>query len=178
MNLKTIIGLAAFLSAGCLGADMIQGDGYSFFLSAPAGWVLDKDLASDAESDALLYPQGTSYQNAPSVLYVSVAVKGDEFKDLKDLMQQDEDSARQQNPGFHLQNGPLLHTHLKKSVPLYLYLGFKDGTTEAVAYVDEPDMVVIFTLSSSNEQILHEDLPALQATVDSYEYIGKTGDGR
>jgi hypothetical protein len=177
MNLKTTIGLAVLLLAGSLGAEMVQGGGFSFFLSAPAGWVLDKKMAADNESDALLYPQGTTYQNAPSVLYVSVAVKGDGFKDLKDLMRQDADSARQQNPGFRLQNGPFLYTRLKKIVPLYLFLGFKDGTAEAVVYVEEPDAVVVFTLSASNEQVLHEDLPALQESVASYEFIGKTGGG-
>ncbi len=176
MNFKLMVGLTVFLSAGFLGAESVQGEGYSFFLSAPAGWVLDKSLSSEAEADAVLYPQGTTYQNAPSVLYVSVSVKGDGFKDLKDLLAQDEDSARQPNPHFHLQSGPVLETHLRKSVPLYLFLGFKDGTAQAVAYVDEADVVVVFTLSSSNEQILREDLPALQGAVDSYEFIGKTGE--
>ncbi len=177
MSLKLAIGLTVFLLAGCLGAESVRGEGYSFFLDAPAGWVLDKSMASDAEADAVLYPQGTTYQNAPSVLYVSVAVKGDGFKDLKDLLGQDEDSARQQNPKFHVQNGVVLQTRLKKSASLYLFLGFKDGTAQAVAYVEEADVVVAFTLSSSNEQILREDLPALQETVDSYEFIGKTDDG-
>lgn len=135
-------------------------------------------MASMAESDAVLYPQGSTYQNAPSVLYVSVAVKGEGFKDLKDLEKQDADSVRRSNPGFRLQNGPFLQTCSKKTVPLFLYLGFKDGTGEAVAYVEQGEVVVVFTLASSNEQILHEDLPALQACLDSYEFIGKSDTDR
>jgi len=155
---------------------MVQGGGYSFFLSAPVGWVLDKSLAADAEADAVLYPQGTTYQNAPSVLYVSVVDKGEGFKDLKDLIHQDESSARQQNPRLQVQNGPLLQTLLKKSVSLFLYTGYKDGSGEAVAYIEEEDMVVVVTLTSSTGQILREDLPALQAAVESYEFIGKSGE--
>jgi hypothetical protein len=34
---------------------------------------------------------------------------------------------------------------------------------------------MIFMMSSSNEQILHEDLPALQETVESYESTGESG---
>lgn len=157
-----------------LQAEMVQGDGYSFFLSAPVGWVLDKTIASDAEADAVLYPQGTTYQNAPSVLYVSVVDKGDGFKDLKDLIRQDQSSGLQQNPGLRVRTGPLLQTHLKKNVSLFLYTGYKDGSGEAVAYIEEEDMVVVVTLASSTEQILHEDLPALQAAVESYEFIGKS----
>ncbi len=177
MSKMKYVGLAFLLSAAPLSAEMVQGGGYSFFLSAPVGWVLDKSMASDAEADAVLYPQGTTYQNAPSVLYVSVADKGDGFKDLNDLIRQDESSARQQNPLILIQNGPFLQTHLKKSVPLFLYFGYKDGSGEAVAYVEEEDAVVVFTLTSSSEQILREDLPALQAAVDSYEFIGESGEG-
>lgn len=164
------------LAAVPVHAEMIQGSGFSFFLSAPAGWVLDKSMASQAEADAVLYPQGTTYQNAPSILYVSVTGKGDGFKNLSDLKLQDEASARQNNPRFHLQTGPVLQTQLKKSVPLFLYLGLKNGSGEAIAYVEEPEAVVTFTLTSTNEQILREDLPALQAAVESYEFMGNSAE--
>ncbi|HTC19759.1 MAG TPA: hypothetical protein VK859_02860 [bacterium] len=173
--MKTIVsfGLALFFLALPLRAEMIQGDGYSFFLSAPMGWVLDETMAADAEADAVLYPQGTTYQSAASVLTVSAAFKGDGFKDLADLMRQDEADSRQQNPEFSLQKGPLLQTRLQKKVLLYFYLGLKDGGCEAVAYLEEKDRVMIFMLSSSSEQILREDLPALQETVESYESTGE-----
>ena len=66
---------------------------------------------------------------------------------------------------------------MKKSVPLFLYLGYKDGSGQAVAYIEEKEMAVIFSLTSTNEQILHEDLPALQETVESFEFIGNSGQG-
>ena len=176
MRTLTTLALALFLAAAPLGAEIVEGNGYSFFLSAPLGWVLDKSVSSDDESDAILYPQGTTSRNAPSILYVSIALKGDGFKDLPDLLRQDAQWGSRQGPRFHLRNGPRLQTRLKKGVPVYFYLGLKDGTSEATAYVDETGVVVVFTLSSSNEQILHEDLPALQAAVESYEFIGKSGE--
>ena len=176
MRHAKILFLILFWTAIPLNADIVEGNGYSFFLSAPLGWVLDKSVSSDDESDAVLYPQGTTYRNAPSILYVSIALKGDGFKDLPDLLQQDAQWGSRQGSQFHLRNGPRLQTRLKKAVPVYLYLGLKDGTSEATAYVDEKEVVVVFTLSSSNEQILHEDLPALQTAVESYEFIGKSGE--
>jgi hypothetical protein len=174
MKTTLSLGLTLFLLALPLRAEMIQGDGYSFFLSAPVGWVLDRTMAEDAEADVVLYPQGTTYQSAASVLTVSAAFKGDGFKDLADLMQQDAEDSRQQNPLFTLQKGPLLQTHLQKRALLFFYLGLKDGGSEAVAYLEERDRVMIFMLSSSSEQILHEDLPALQETVESYESTGES----
>ncbi len=163
--------LTFFLMAAPLRAELIQGDGYSFFLSAPIGWVLDQHMAADSETDVVLYPQGATYQTAASILTVTAAFKGDGFKDLKDLIGQDEADGRQQSPGFSVQKGPVLRTRLQKPVSLFLYLGLRDGGCEAVAYLEEKDRIMIFMLSSSNEQILHEDLPALQETVESYESI-------
>ena len=159
--------------SGVIHAEMIQTAVCSFFLTPPLGWVLDQSIASQEEAEAVLYPQGTTYKEAPSVLFVSVAEKGGGFKDLKDLLKQDREWALQENPHFKLQTGPLLQTRLKRKEPLYFYLGLKDGEGDAVAYVEEEQAVILFTLSSSNEKILREDLPALQELVDSYEFAGK-----
>ncbi len=172
MKLKWAWALAFFWGSLPLQAEMIQGDGYSFLLSAPLGWVLDQHLAAEAEADVVLYPQGTTYQNAASVLTVNATFQGKDFKDLKNLIQQDEEDIRQQNPKFSAQQGPVLQTRYQKPAPLFFYLHLKGGGGEAVAYVEEKDRVMIFTLSSSSEQILREDLPALQETVESYESIG------
>jgi hypothetical protein len=112
-------GAALFLFTAPLRAEMIQGDGYSFFLSAPAGWVLDRTMAVDAEADVVLYPQGTTYQSAASVLTVSAAFKGEGFKDLGDLVRQDEEDSRQQNPDFSIRKGPVLQTRLEKRAVLF-----------------------------------------------------------
>jgi hypothetical protein len=162
-----------FLCAAPACSELITGDGYSFFLSAPLGWVLDKSLASEAEADVVLYPKGSTYQNAASILTVSAVIKGEGFKDLKDLLKHDEEDGRQQNPKFSVEKGPILRTHLEQSVLLYYYRGMKDGGSEAVAYLDEQDHIMLFVLSSSNESILHEDLPALQEAVESYQFIAQ-----
>jgi len=176
MKITKFLGAAIFmLSAASSFGEMIQGDGYSYFLSAPVGWVLDKSLAAEAESDVVLYPQGTTYQNAGSIITVNVVFKGDGYKDLQDLIQKDEADGRQQNPHFKVQRGPSLTGRFQKNLPLYIYSGLKDGGWEAAAYLEEKDRVLIFVLSSSSGPILHEDLPALQETAASYETLG---DGR
>ena len=169
---RHVIRLVFFLIVSPLRGEMIQGDGYSYFLTAPLGWVLDKSIAADAEADAVLYPQGSTYQNSESVLTVSGAFKGDGFKDLKDWIKKDEEEGRQQNPYFESRKGPYLHTRLQKSVSLFIYSGFKDGGCQAVGYLEEQDLIMIFILSSSNAGILNEDFPALQETVESYESMG------
>ena len=169
MNLRWAWALVIFWGAMPLQAEMIQGNGYSFFLSAPIGWVLDQHLAAEAEADVVLYPQGATYQNAASVLTVNAAFQGEDFKNLKDLIKQDEEDTRQQNPNLSVRKGPVLQSRFQKPVSLFYYLGLKGGSCEAVAYLEEKDRVMIFTMSSSNEQILSEDLPALQETVESYE---------
>lgn len=176
MKLLWIGAFIVFIYALPLKADMIQGDGYAYFLSAPLGWVLDKTIASDIEADCVLYPQGMTYQTAPSVITVSAAFKGDGFKDLNDLLRQDEEAGIHQNNKFSVKIGPTLRTHLQKILSLRFYEGFRDGGCEAVAYLEETDLVMVFMLASSNDQIMREDLPALQEVVESYDSISNTKD--
>lgn len=159
------------LAASALHAEMIRGDGYSYFLSAPLGWVLDKSLAAQAEADLVLYPQGTTYFKADSVITLSTAFQGAGFKDLADLLHRDEVEGKRANPRFESRKGPMLYTKELKSAPVQFYTGLKNGACEAVAYVEDGDRIMIFALSCPNLPILHEDLPALKETVASYESI-------
>lgn len=158
------------------GMQRIKGDGFSYFIAPPLGWVLDLESAKSADSDAVLYPKGTHYDNAPSVLYTSafVPAKG---KKLEELIAEDLNLSRAQNPGLSMEKGPTLYTRFQKPVPLRYYSGFKDGHLEAAAYLAEADVIVTFVLSSSDQQVFNEDLPALQALVASYEFMPEEDQG-
>lgn len=154
-----------------LRAEWVQGEEFSYSLDAPIGWVLDRSMASQAEADLVLYPQGSSYYKADSVITLSSYGLGGNLKTLDDLIQKDEKDGKKSNPKMEVQKGPLLSTKKMRPVPLYFYLKLKDGTCEAVAYVQEDSRVMLFVLSCPNPQVLHEDLPALQETVGSYEAL-------
>ncbi|HVZ81363.1 MAG TPA: hypothetical protein VHE12_11305 [bacterium] len=160
--------LFLFILALPLRAEWIQGDGFSYSLDAPVGWVLDRSLASQVEADLVLYPQGSSYYKADSVITLSTFGLGGKVKTVQDLVQKDAQDGKASNPKMEILKGPILSTKQLRSVPVYLYTRLKDGTCEAVAYVGEEDRVILFVLSCPNVQVLHEDLPALKETVGSY----------
>lgn len=151
--------------------EWIQGNGFSYSLDAPIGWVLDRSMASQAEADLVLYPQGSSYYKADSVITLTTFELGGNTKTLDDLIQKDEKEGKASNPQMTVQRGPLLRTKQMRSARLYFYLKLKDGTCQAAAYVEEDSRVMLFVLSCPNAQVLHEDLPALQETVGSYEAL-------
>jgi hypothetical protein len=154
-----------------LRAEWIRGDDFSYSLDAPIGWVLDRSMAAQAEAELVLYPQGSSYYKADSVITLTSIELGGNIKTLGDLIKKDEKDGKASNPKMEVQKGPLLRTKKMGPVPLYFYLKLKDGTCEAVAYIQEDNRVMLFVLSCPNSQVLHEDLPALQETVSSYEAL-------
>lgn len=175
-----LAGLAAPVFAGGTflppGSQRVKGDGYSFYITAPMGWVLDLEAGKLLDSDAVLYPKGTRYDDAPSVLYASAAQR-DKGKNLAELIQLDFNGTKSQNPRLAMEKGPTLYSLLQKPAQVRFYNGFKDGHWEADAYLEEEDVIVTFVLSSSDEKIFHEDLPALQVLVASYVFAPEEDQG-
>lgn len=50
---------------------LVYGDGYSFWLDAPKGWVLDPKTAKQYGINVVLYQAGLSFQTGPAVMYTS-----------------------------------------------------------------------------------------------------------
>ena len=148
----------------------IRGEGGTFRVTPPWGWVLDRGMGKTVETDAVLYPKGTTYKDAPSVLYVTAA-PSDGAPDLKSFLKRELKELKSENPKLKVEEGPVLATRLLKPSPVRFYSGFKDGHFEAVAYVSERGFTMVFVLSTSDEKVLQEDLPALQALAASYEAL-------
>lgn len=175
-----LFGLAAPAFAGGPflppGSQRVKGDGFSFYITAPLGWVLDLEAGKSLESDAVLYPKGTRYGDAPSVLYATAQERG-KGKDLAEIIQLDFNGTKSQNPRLSMEKGPTLYSLLQKPAQVRFYNGFKDGHWEAVAYLEEEEVLMTFVLSSSDEKIFHEDLPALQVLVASYVFMSEEDQG-
>jgi hypothetical protein len=163
------IGVLLWALALPLRAEWIEGDGYSYSLDAPIGWILDKSMAAQAEADLVLYPQGSSYYKADSIITLSSYEYSGNVKTLQDLIQKDEKEGKTSEPKMVVQKGPILLTKQLHSAPLYFYSKLKGGGCEAVVYVEQDSRVILFVLSCPNLQVLHEDLPALKEAVGSYE---------
>ena len=78
------------------GAGIFYGEGHSYALSAPSGWVLDNQAGRSQGLVAVFYPQGSSWSDSPVVMYSRI-VKRD-GRSLEEVIRADIDYMKEASP--------------------------------------------------------------------------------
>src|SRR5512146_267536 len=82
-------------------AAIIYSDHGGFMISVPQGWVLDRATGQKMGTCCVLYPQGSSWDHADSVIYPNIAAK-QQGQSLQELMASDLDGFRQRFPKMNV----------------------------------------------------------------------------
>ncbi len=148
---------------------LIYGKDHLFALSAPTGWVLDNSSGVSQGLHAVFYPRGGSWEHSPSVMYANTAskkVKGNET--LEKLITFDVSRYKQNYVSLKIVNAPDIQlTDHKSAVVKYFYY----SNSEAVAYIDEENIVVLIVLSSTSQPEFEKSLTPFSQLVKSYRFL-------
>src|ERR1051326_9110664 len=82
-------------------AAIIYSDHGGFMISVPKGWVLDRAIGQKMGTCCVLYPQGSSWDQAESVIYPNIAEK-QPGQTLQQLMSSDLDGFKQRFPNMNV----------------------------------------------------------------------------
>lgn len=152
------------------GSGIFYGEGHSYALSAPSGWVLDTQAGSSQGLVAVFYPRGSSWSDSPVVMYSRI-VKRD-GRSLEKVIRADIDYMKEASPEIkESKKDPIPYGSQSKLAQLRYLSADKNGNVEAVAYMEEPDWVVFCVLSARNQEQFEKAVPALKELVSSYHYL-------
>jgi hypothetical protein len=154
-------------------AAIIYSDHGGFMISVPKGWVLDRTTGQKMGTCCVLYPQGSSWDQADSVIYPNIAEK-QPGQTLQQLMATDLDGFRQRFPKMNVVEARDLPAGESAAAKVRVFYGVNQGSFELVAYVDEPQVVALLVLSSRSKEALGEALPAFREVLKSYVYMDMT----
>jgi hypothetical protein len=154
-------------------AAIIYSDHGGFMISVPKGWVLDRATGQKMGTCCVLYPQGSSWDQADSVIYPNIAEK-QPGQTLQQLMANDLDGFRQRFPKMNVVEAHDLPAGEGAAAKVRVFYGVNQGSFELVAYVDEPQVVALLVLSSRSKEALGEALPAFREVLKSYVYMDMT----
>ena len=149
-------------------------DGAGFFIDAPKGWIIDKEIGKRHGACCVFYPRGTTWDNAETVMYPNIATKGTGQQTLKEFMDSDLARFREHNPGMRYEDLQDIALQRKRIARVRLFHGVNRGSSEAVAYVDEEKIVALFVMSSRTEKGFNESMPLFRSAVESYLYMNVT----
>lgn len=150
---------------------VIYGNDNSFVVKAPKGWILDTKSGLSSGLSAVFYPQGSNWEKGVTVMYCNSAskkVKGNET--LQQIM--DFDIGRFKNEqGAEINDGGKVVTSDSNLAYIKYFYDKKNINYEAVAYIDERNVVVFLVISSRDKDDFEKSFESFKEFVESYYYL-------
>lgn len=171
--------ILAFLAVGALSSSVpgqeafrggiVYGPKAAFSISAPEGWVLDNESGKEQGLPCVLYPKGSSWSDAKTVMYAKIA--STEFEDvnafvamaIKD-MEKKHGKPKEKIASGKTQDG---HDYFINEYPATKNY----SQWERVAYVQLPKAVAYIVLSSRDHASYQKDFSALEQALKSFTYL-------
>jgi hypothetical protein len=146
---------------------ILQSKGGSFVIEGPKNWIADRKVGRRLGVCCVYYPKG-SWDTAETIMYPNIVTKGPGRTTLQELMDSDLATFRKENPGMTYVDGDI--PFKDRTAKVRYFHGVNQGSSEAVAYIDEEKIVALVVLSSKTEKGLTEALPLLLGVLETYIY--------
>jgi hypothetical protein len=150
---------------------ILYGENYFFSLNAPEGWVLDNNSAVDQGLDAVFYKEGGGWGTSTTVMYPQIWQK--EGKETLKIIEEDIGHYKAQFPDVSVTEMPPVTIKQNKKALLKHFTGGARNQFEAIAYFDEPKVVVMVVLQAKNKEDFDKAYPAFNFLLNSYNYMGE-----
>ena len=149
---------------------IVYGPKAAFNISAPKGWVLDNESGVSQGQPCVLYPKGSSWRDAKTVMYAKIA--STEFEDVNAFVVWAIKGMEKVHgkPKEKIASGK---THDGHDYFINEYPATKTYSQwERVGYIQLPHAVAYIVLSSRNKASYEKDSGALEAMLkDSFLYL-------
>ena len=136
----------------------------------PAGWQQDEGASLHYDVRAIV-PTGGKFDGAPTVMYTKTVLKqiDPKIKTLDAFIQKDQMALRAGATSLAIEKAPALPAAKGAPLPSFLLHPITgEGPWERVAYAEEGNFWLIFTLSAHEKKEYESALPAFEALVKSY----------
>jgi len=146
---------------------ILQSEGGSFAIEGPQDWIADRKVGRRLGVCCVYYRKG-SWDTAETIMYPNIVTKGPGQTTLQELMDSDLAKFRKDNPGMSYVDGDIPFND--RTAKVRYFHGVNQGSSEAVAYIDEEKVIALVVLSSKTEKGLMDALPLLLRALETYRY--------
>jgi hypothetical protein len=153
---------------------IVYGPKAAFNISAPEGWVLDNESGVSQGMPCVLYPKGSSWSDASTIMYAKIA--STQYEDVDQFVARaiKEMKDRHGLPKEKIESGK---TRDGRSYFINEYPATKNYSQwERVAYIQLPHAVAYIVLSSRDEPSYRKDAPALTEVLKTFVYLEPKSD--
>jgi hypothetical protein len=148
---------------------IVYGPKAAFNIAAPDGWVLDNESGKEQGQPCVLYPKGSSWSDAKTVMYAKIA--STEFEDINEFVAWAIKGmkAKHGTPKEKIASGKTADGHdyfINEYPATETY-----SQWERVGYVQLPHAVAYIVLSSRDKASYQKDSGALEQVLKSLTYL-------
>ncbi len=158
---------------GYLGG-IVYGPKAAFKIDAPEGWVLDNKSGVKQGLPCVLYPKGSAWADAKTIMYAKIA--GTQFEDVNAFVS----TAIKEMERVHGKPKEKIASGKTADGHDYFINEYPASKTysqwERVAYVQLPHAVAYIVLSSRDKTSYSKDAPALEKVLKSLVYLEPNSD--
>src|SRR2546428_507575 len=148
---------------------IVYGPKAAFNIAAPEGWVLDNESGAQQGLPCVLYPKGSSWSDAKTIMYAKIASTQYEDVNAFVAMAIKEMQKTHGKPKEKIASGK---THDGHDYFINEYPATKTYSQwERVAYVQLPHAVAFVVLSSRDHASYQKDSGALQEVLKTFIYL-------
>jgi len=172
--LLTIIALGGPARAvGERAPGLVYGNGFTFLVSPPPGWVLDNRSGVGQGLYAVFYPHGQTWEKASAVMYVNSAERKAGMTLEGYIAKETGEFNRQVGGRVRVRALPSLAISSGAKVPVRTFSGDRWGNHEAVAYVESPGAFIVLALTARKQADFEAALPAFRTLVSSWRFVSR-----
>ena len=154
----------------------VYGPKAAFTISAPEGWVLDNESGANQGLPCVLYPKGSTWADANTIMYAKIA--GTDYEDVGKFV------------AMAIKQMEKVHGKPKEKVdtgktgdgqPYFIneYPATKSYSQwERVAYIQLPKAVAYIVLSSRDEASYRKYVPVLREVLKTFVYLQPKIEGK
>ncbi|MFZ0296557.1 MAG: hypothetical protein WAL52_23295 [Candidatus Sulfotelmatobacter sp.] len=153
------------------GGAILYSEGGAFMIAAPKGWSLDREVGQRLGTCCVFYPEGSTWDDAETVIYPNIVSKGPGQQTLHELMASDLNDFRDHNPKMSFEDGEEIRLKNHGTAKVRYFYNVNQGSSEAVAYVDEEKIIALVVVSSKTRKGLNESIPLLRSALQTYAYM-------
>ena len=134
------------------------------------GWEQDK-TASEGYGVNALVPKGESFSDSETIMYAKAHYKPQdpECDSLEELMKNDQGHFKEEDPSIHIKQLDDISDGDGKKLKAFEFAPEKEGNWEVVAYGEEGDYYLIFTMSSRKESGYRTNLQTFKELLSNYK---------
>lgn len=151
---------------------LLYGHNNAYYLTAPAGWIIDSESGKEEGFTAVLYPEGSTWSGGETVMYTIFAnYDSTRSETLKDFIKSDSIRFRQNSHNPTISRQKSINIGKNKDAIVYTYIDHDNKNHDLVAYIGEKKGVTMIVITSLNKNGCINNYSKFQSLVRSYRFL-------